>query len=73
MGVKPEATARGSDLPKETIGSGRAASKEGPNMDIEQRIQALEQKVYKAQMVAGIALGLSMVVALYAFVQVMSN
>ena len=42
-------------------------------MDIEQRIEALEKKVYKAQMVAGIALGLAMVVAIYAFVQLLSN
>ena len=42
-------------------------------MDIEQRIEKLEGKVYKAQMVAGIALGLSTVVALFAFVQLMSN
>ena len=42
-------------------------------MDIEQRFQALEKKVYKAQLVAGIALGLAMVVALFAFVQLMSN
>ena len=42
-------------------------------MDIEQRIEALERKVYKAQMVGGIALGLSMVLAMYLFVQLMSN
>ncbi len=46
---------------------------ERPNMDIEERIQVLEEKVRKTQMVAGIALGLTMVVGLLAFVQLMSN
>ena len=42
-------------------------------MDIEQRIEALERKVYKAEKVGGSALGLSMLLAMYVFVQLMSN
>ncbi len=42
-------------------------------MDMEQRIQAIEEKLHKAQLAAGIALGLAMVVAVHAFVQLMSN
>ncbi len=40
---------------------------------MEQRIQAIEEKLHKAQLAAGIALGLAMVVAVHAFVQLMSN
>ncbi len=42
-------------------------------MDIEQRIEELEQKLKKTQATAGAALGLAMVTAAYAFVQLMSN
>ena len=40
---------------------------------MEQRIQAIEEKLHKAQLSAGIALGLAIVVAAHAFVQLMSN
>ena len=42
-------------------------------MDVEQRLQAIERKLYKAQMVAGMALGLAMVLSVLALVQLASN
>ena len=42
-------------------------------MEIEQRVENLEVQLKKTQLVAGIALGLAIAVAAFAFVQLMSN
>ncbi len=42
-------------------------------MDIELRLQVIEKNLYKAQMTAGIALGLAMVLGMFALIQLASN
>jgi len=42
-------------------------------VDIEDRIEAIEAKLKKTQTVAGAAFGLAVVVAVFAFIQLMSN
>ncbi len=42
-------------------------------MDIEQRLEAIEKKLYQAQLTAGMALGLALTASVFMFVHLMSN